>query len=113
MPWSGTVRNASRPGWTTTSPSPSASKPFISPCRGGCPREPSVPCREEPDMTRSAALLEDATGIRMALQRLCVAGDRVEVAYKSQRAAYPLLTEDGDRLAFRMPFEDIGAWGLK
>ncbi|MBI1754385.1 MAG: hypothetical protein HY014_18100 [Acidobacteria bacterium] len=64
-------------------------------------------------MSKSAALLEDSTGIRMALQRLCVAGTRLEVAYKSQRAAYPILTEDGERLAFRMPFEDIGAWGLK
>jgi len=64
-------------------------------------------------MTKSAALLEDAAGIRMALQRLCLAGDRLEVAYKAQRAAYPILTEDGERLAFRMPFETIGSWGLK
>ncbi len=64
-------------------------------------------------MTRSSALLEDAAGIRMVLQRLCLAGDRLEVAYKSQRAAYPMLTEDGERMAFRMSFEDIGAWGLK
>ena len=64
-------------------------------------------------MSRSAALLEDATGIRMALQRLCVAGTRLDVAYKAQRAAYPILTEDGERFAFRMPHEDIAAWGLK
>jgi len=64
-------------------------------------------------MSKTAALLEDATGIRMALQRLCLAGARLEVAYKAQRASYPILTEDGERLAFRMPFEDIGAWGLK
>jgi CheY-like chemotaxis protein len=64
-------------------------------------------------MTRAAALLEDATAIRMALQRLCVAGERLEVAYKSQRAAYPILTEDGERMAFRMPFSEIAAWGLK
>lgn len=64
-------------------------------------------------MAKAAVLLEDATAIRMALQRLCLAGDRVEVAYKAQRAAFTLLTEDGERLAFRMPFEDIAAWGLK
>ncbi len=64
-------------------------------------------------MAKSSALLEDATGIRMALQRLCLAGDRLEVAYKSHRSAYPILTEDGERMAFRMPFEDIGAWGMK
>ena len=64
-------------------------------------------------MTKSAALLEDATGIRMALQRLCVAGARLDVAYKAQRASYPILTEDGERMAFRMPFADIEAWDLK
>lgn len=64
-------------------------------------------------MSRSTALLEDATAIRMALQRLCVAGTRLDVAYKAQRAAYPILTEDGERFAFRMSHEDIGAWGLK
>ncbi len=64
-------------------------------------------------MTRASALLEDATGIRMVLQRLCLAGDRVDVAYKAQRAPYPMLTEDGERMVFRMPFEDIRTWGLK
>lgn len=64
-------------------------------------------------MSRSAALLEDATGIRMALQRLCVAGARLDVAYKAQRSAYPILTEDGERFAFRMPFDDLASWGLK
>jgi CheY-like chemotaxis protein len=64
-------------------------------------------------MAKAAVLLEDDTLIRMALQRLCLAGARLEVAYKDQRAAFPILTEDGERLAFRMPFEDIAAWGLK
>ena len=64
-------------------------------------------------MTKSAALLEDTTEIRMALQRLCLGGARLEVAFKAQRGAYPILTEDGEKLAFRMPFEDIGDWGLK
>jgi len=64
-------------------------------------------------MTKSAALMEDATAIRMALQRLCVAGEKLDVAYKAQRATYPILTEDGERMAFRMSYEDIGAWGLK
>ncbi len=64
-------------------------------------------------MARGAALLEDATAIRMALQRLCVDGARLEVAYRDQRAAFPILTEDGERLAFRMSFEAIESWGLK
>ena len=49
----------------------------------------------------------------MALQRLCLAGARLDVAYKAQRAAFPILTEDGERLAFRMPFDEFLAWGLK
>lgn len=64
-------------------------------------------------MTRSAALLEDDTAIRMVLQRLCLGGARLDVAYKSQRESFPILTEDGERMAFRMPFEDIATWGLK
>jgi CheY-like chemotaxis protein len=64
-------------------------------------------------VTKAAVLLEDATGIRMALQRLCLAGARLDVAYRDQRAAFPILTEDGERLAFRMPFEVMDAWGFK
>jgi CheY-like chemotaxis protein len=63
-------------------------------------------------MARSAALLEDDTAIRSALQRLCAAGARLDVAFKAQRAAFPILTEDGERLAFRMSFDEIGSWGL-
>jgi hypothetical protein len=64
-------------------------------------------------MAKSPILLEDSTEIRMALQRLCLAGARLDVAYKAQRAAFPILTEDGERLAFRMPFDEIAAWGLR
>lgn len=64
-------------------------------------------------MARSAAVLEDATAIRMVLQRLCQAGARLEVAYQEHRGAFPILTEDGSTLAWRMPFEEIRAWGLR
>ena len=64
-------------------------------------------------MAKSSALLEDGPAIRGILQRLCLAGARLEVAYKSQRAGFPILTEDGEHLAFRMAFEEIGAWGLR
>jgi CheY-like chemotaxis protein len=64
-------------------------------------------------MVKAAALIEDDASIRMAIQRLCLAGAKVEVAYKAQRNAFAILTEDGERMAFRMPFADIGAWGLK
>ncbi|WP_306590417.1 hypothetical protein [Geothrix sp. 21YS21S-4] len=64
-------------------------------------------------MAKAPILLEDSTAIRMSLQRLCLAGARLDVAYKAQRAAFPILTEDGERLAFRMPFDEIAAWGLR
>ncbi len=64
-------------------------------------------------MTKASALLEDATAIRMALQRLCLTGARLEVAFRDQRASFPILTEDGERFAFRMAFEDMDAWGFK
>ena len=63
-------------------------------------------------MSRAGALLEDAVGIRMALQRLCAEGARLDVAYKAQRGAFPILTEDGERLTFRMPHVEIGTWGF-
>lgn len=64
-------------------------------------------------MARAASVLEDDTSIRMALQRLCLAGARVHVAYRDHRSGFPLLTEDGERMAFRMGFDDIASWGLK
>lgn len=63
-------------------------------------------------MARSAALIEEDVAIRMVLQRLCVEGARLGVAYQDQRGSFPILTEDGERLAFRMEREAISAWGL-
>lgn len=64
-------------------------------------------------MTRSAALLEEDVAIRMVLQRLCVEGARLGVAFQDQRGSFPILTEDGERLAFRMEHEVVAAWGLE
>ena len=64
-------------------------------------------------MTRSAAVLEEATDIRMVLQRLCQTGARLEVAFQEHRGSFPILTEDGTTLAWRMPFEEIRTWGLR
>jgi CheY-like chemotaxis protein len=64
-------------------------------------------------MAKASALLEDTTEIRMALQRLCLAGAKLEVAFKAQRGTFPILTEDGDRLAFRMDHQDLASWGIK
>lgn len=64
-------------------------------------------------MTRSAALLEEDVAIRMVLQRLCVEGARLGVAFQDQRGSFPILTEDGERLAFRMEHEAVTAWGLE
>ncbi|HEX9010570.1 MAG TPA: hypothetical protein VF804_09390 [Holophagaceae bacterium] len=64
-------------------------------------------------MARSAALVEEDVAIRMVLQRLCVEGARMGVAFQDQRGSFPILTEDGERLAFRMEHEAIAAWGLE
>lgn len=64
-------------------------------------------------MARSAALVEEDVAIRMVLQRLCVEGARLSVAYQDQRGSFPILTEDGERLAFRMEHEAVTAWGLE
>ena len=64
-------------------------------------------------MVRAAALIEEDVAIRMVLQRLCVEGARLGVAFQDQRGSFPILTEDGERLAFRMEYEAIAAWGLE
>jgi CheY-like chemotaxis protein len=64
-------------------------------------------------MARSTALLEEDVAIRMVLQRLCLEGARLAVAFQDQRGSFPILTEDGERLAFRMEHEAVAAWGLE
>lgn len=64
-------------------------------------------------MTRSIALIEDDVSIRMVLQRICIEGARLGVAFQSQKGSFPILIEDGERIAFRMEQETIAAWGIK
>lgn len=64
-------------------------------------------------MARSVALLEDDIAIRMVLQRICLEGARLGVAFQSEKGSFPILTEDGERIAFRMEHEAIAAWGFK
>ena len=64
-------------------------------------------------MARSVALIEDDVAIRMVLQRLCMEGARLGVAFQDQRGSFAIVTEDGERLAFRMEHEAIAAWGFE
>jgi CheY-like chemotaxis protein len=64
-------------------------------------------------VARSVALIEDDVAIRMVLQRLCLEGARLGVAFQDQRGSFPIVTEDGERLAFRMEHEAIVAWGFE
>jgi len=64
-------------------------------------------------MARSVALIEDDVAIRMVLRRICIEGARLGVAFQSQRGSFPILTEDGERIAFRMEHEAIADWGFK
>jgi len=57
--------------------------------------------------------LEDAQAIRMVLQRLILGGSKVTLAYQSQKADFPVQTEDGSRLSLRMTQEEVQTWALK
>lgn len=57
--------------------------------------------------------LEDAQAIRMVLQRLILGGSKVTLAYQSQKADFPVHTEDGARLSLKMSQEEVQAWSLR
>ena len=64
-------------------------------------------------MTRSPALIEEDVAIRTMLQRLCLEGARLGVAFQEERGSFPILTEDGEHLAFRMEHDLLAGWGVK
>ncbi len=57
--------------------------------------------------------LEDAQAIRMVLQRLIMGGSKVTMAYQSQKADFPVHTEDGSKLSLKMSLEEVSGWALK
>lgn len=61
----------------------------------------------------SAPVLDDATTIRMVLQRLCSDGRSLTLAHQSNRGETAILAEDGRHVFVRMDPTQIPAWGLK
>jgi CheY-like chemotaxis protein len=58
-------------------------------------------------------VLEEAPAIRMVFQRLVMGAAKVTVAYQTQKADLPIQSEDGQRVALRIPAEDLAKWNLK
>lgn len=61
----------------------------------------------------SQLVLEDAPAIRMVFQRQVLAGAKLTLAYQTQKADIPILSEDGQKVAFRFASEDVAKWALK
>jgi CheY-like chemotaxis protein len=56
--------------------------------------------------------LDDTLGIRIILQRLCLAGMKVSVAYRSQRSQFQILGQEADRILVAMPAADLSSWAI-
>ena len=64
-------------------------------------------------MARRSPHLEDVESIRMAFQRICMAGGAVGLEHAAQKGDFRLLMEDADRLVVQMTDVIRGQWGLK
>lgn len=64
-------------------------------------------------MTRQPLNLEDPLLIRMMMQRMCQENALLGVNFREQQGDFPILTEDGKRLALGMPHKDLATWGLQ
>ncbi len=58
-------------------------------------------------------VLDDATAIRMVLQRLCAEGKSLVLAHQANRSDTVIIAEDGRHLLVRMEPAEIGTWGLR
>jgi CheY-like chemotaxis protein len=56
--------------------------------------------------------LDDSLGIRIILQRLCLAGMKVSVACRGQRGQFQILGQDADCILIAMPPQDLAAWAI-
>lgn len=63
-------------------------------------------------MPPSERVIEDSLAIRMLLQRLLVANEKLTLAFRSERQEFPLLALEGDRIALPMARPDFEAWKL-
>jgi len=63
-------------------------------------------------MTPETRTLEDDLSIRIILQRLCLAGMKVSLAARDQRALFQLLAQEAGRILVSVPAPELAAWAL-
>lgn len=64
-------------------------------------------------MTSESRTIEDDLSVRIVLQRLCLAGAKVGLSFRSKRGACMLMAQEPDRVLAAMGAEDQVAWGLE
>ena len=63
-------------------------------------------------MPPSERVIEDSLAIRMVLQRLLVANDKITMAYRSERREFSLLALESDRLMLAMDRSEFETWKM-
>jgi len=63
-------------------------------------------------MPPSERVLEDSLSIRMVLQRLLVANDKITMAFRTERREFSLLALEPERMALAMERPEFEAWKL-
>ena len=63
-------------------------------------------------MASDTRTLDDSLGISIILQRLGLAGMKVSVAFRGQRARFQLLGQQGDQVLIAMAPQDLATWAI-
>jgi CheY-like chemotaxis protein len=63
-------------------------------------------------MSPSERILEDGLAIRMLLQRLLVANEKITMAFRAERREFPMVALEGEQLALAMTRPEFEAWKL-
>jgi len=63
-------------------------------------------------MTPESRTVEEDLSIRIILQRLCMAGMKVSLAFRDQRSMLQILGQEAERILVSVPPADLGAWSL-
>lgn len=63
-------------------------------------------------MSPDPRTLDDDLGIRIILQRLCLAGMKVSLSARDLRAQNQILAQEAERILVSMPAQDLMAWDL-
>ncbi len=63
-------------------------------------------------MSPEPRTLDDDLGIRIILQRLCLAGMKVSLSAGERRSPFQILAQEAERILVAMPAQELGAWNL-